>query len=186
MRVPSPPTNPPFVHGLSYKLHWITCDNIVLPVEFASQAFYDAAFQPPSLSSPHLSRPTVRLFAKSPHNNVPTPCFSYHMHTMLLFWWNTTPPAPDPAQNAPSTPRCLLSKPTPAMFLHAGVVHFLFNMLGFLQVGSMVERTFGWRRVRSPFRMPVQPPSAAHPAGTYCSFDLQEVLNWIAGPMFEF
>lgn len=33
------------------------------------------------------------------------------------------------------------------MFLHAGVVHFLFNMLGFLQVGTMVERVFGWWRV---------------------------------------
>ncbi|CAM9536101.1 unnamed protein product [Ectocarpus sp. 12 AP-2014] len=33
------------------------------------------------------------------------------------------------------------------MFLHAGVVHFLFNMLGFLQVGGMVERVFGWWRV---------------------------------------
>lgn len=37
---------------------------------------------------------------------------------------------------------------TTAMFLHAGVVHFLFNMLGFLQVGAMVERDFGWWRVR--------------------------------------
>ncbi|CAN0418282.1 unnamed protein product, partial [Laminaria digitata] len=33
------------------------------------------------------------------------------------------------------------------MFLHAGVVHFLFNMIGFLQVGAMVERVFGWWRV---------------------------------------
>lgn len=35
------------------------------------------------------------------------------------------------------------------MFLHAGVVHFLFNMIGFLQVGAMVERNFGWWRVRT-------------------------------------
>ena len=34
-----------------------------------------------------------------------------------------------------------------AMFLHAGVVHFLANMIGFLQVGAMVERVFGWWRV---------------------------------------
>lgn len=33
------------------------------------------------------------------------------------------------------------------MFLHAGVIHFLFNMIGFLQVGGMVERVFGWWRV---------------------------------------
>eukprot|EP00904_Undaria_pinnatifida_P012099 jgi/Undpi1/8019/HiC_scaffold_24.g10491.m1 len=33
------------------------------------------------------------------------------------------------------------------MFLHAGVVHFIFNMVGFLQVGAMVERVFGWWRV---------------------------------------
>lgn len=36
------------------------------------------------------------------------------------------------------------------MFLHAGVVHFLFNMLGFLQVGALVERVFGWWRVSQP------------------------------------
>eukprot|EP00903_Cladosiphon_okamuranus_P009160 g8753.t1 len=35
------------------------------------------------------------------------------------------------------------------MFLHAGVVHFLGNMLGFFQVGAMVERVFGWWRVGS-------------------------------------
>lgn len=33
------------------------------------------------------------------------------------------------------------------MFLHAGVLHFLSNFIGFLQVGSLVERTFGWWRV---------------------------------------
>ncbi|CAN0396066.1 unnamed protein product, partial [Ectocarpus sp. 13 AM-2016] len=42
----------------------------------------------------------------------------------------------------------LRATPRSAMFLHAGVVHFLFNMLGFLQVGGMVERVFGWWRVR--------------------------------------
>ncbi|CAN0430741.1 unnamed protein product, partial [Discosporangium mesarthrocarpum] len=35
-----------------------------------------------------------------------------------------------------------------AMFLHAGVVHYLFNMVGFLQIGFMVERVFGWWKVR--------------------------------------
>lgn len=34
------------------------------------------------------------------------------------------------------------------MFLHAGVVHFMFNMIGFLQVGAMVEKVFGWWKVR--------------------------------------
>ncbi|CAN0001890.1 unnamed protein product, partial [Phaeothamnion confervicola] len=34
-----------------------------------------------------------------------------------------------------------------AMFLHAGIVHFIFNMIGFLQVGIMVERVYGWWRV---------------------------------------
>ena len=33
------------------------------------------------------------------------------------------------------------------MFLHAGVIHFFFNMVGFVQVGAMVERVFGWWRV---------------------------------------
>lgn len=44
-----------------------------------------------------------------------------------------------------------------AMFLHAGVVHFAFNMLGFLQVGTMVEKVFGWWKVRScPYTLEVE------------------------------
>lgn len=35
----------------------------------------------------------------------------------------------------------------PAMFLHAGVIHFAFNMIGFVQIGAMIERVFGWWRV---------------------------------------
>ncbi|CAM9972036.1 unnamed protein product, partial [Choristocarpus tenellus] len=34
-----------------------------------------------------------------------------------------------------------------AMFLHAGVIHYIFNMIGFMQVGTMVERVFGWWKV---------------------------------------